>query len=182
MNIDNVFQSKGFKVFIFLIAILVILLMVFKLGLIVGTRKADFACRWSDSYHRNFGGPKGGFMNEFKDRNFMDASGIFGQIIKIDNSTSTATTEPAVLKIIIRGRDNAEKIILVSGNTSIALTKDNLKPQDLKMDDLVVVIGEPNQQGQIEAKLIRIIPPPTGMENLPPNGRIRLDLMPPQQH
>jgi len=31
---------------------------------------------------------------------------------------------------------------------------------DLKIDDYVVVIGEPNAVGQIEAKLIRILPPP----------------------
>jgi hypothetical protein len=182
MNIDNVFQSKGFKVFIFTIAILVILLMVFKLGLIVGGRRADFACRWSDSYHRNFGGPKGGFMGDLKDRDFIDASGIYGQIIKIDNSTSTTTTEPAVLKIIIRGRDNVEKMILVGAGTVVTRLKDNLRPQDLKIDNLVVVIGEPNQQGQIEAKLIRVIPPPATMNTLPSDSRINLDLMPLRQH
>ena len=36
----------------------------------------------------------------------------------------------------------------------------NLTIKDLKIDDFVVVIGTPDEQGQIEAKFIRIMPSP----------------------
>ena len=52
-----------------------------------------------------------------------------------------------------------EKIILVSDATIIKRFQDTIKLADLKVDDYIVVIGEPNNAGQIEAKLIRLMPP-----------------------
>ncbi|MFA5076108.1 MAG: hypothetical protein WC480_01685 [Patescibacteria group bacterium] len=147
MDIDKIFQSKVFKGLIIGLGVLIILLLVFKAGMVVGIKKADFSCRWSDNYHRNFGGPQGGFLGGFDDRNFMDAHGVFGQIIKIDGQT-----------LIIKGPDNVEKIVLLDG-ASIMRGKDNIQPTELKIDDPIVVIGSPNNDGQIEAKLIRIMPP-----------------------
>jgi hypothetical protein len=37
--------------------------------------------------------------------------------------------------------------------------RETVKISDLKVDDFVVVIGEPNDSGQIEAKFIRLLPP-----------------------
>jgi hypothetical protein len=148
-------QSKIFLGIICGIGAFIILLLVFKAGTMVGVRKADFSCRWSDNYHQNFGGPREGFMKGFGDRDFIDANGTTGQIIKIDGST-----------LVIKGRNDVEKVILLKEDTTISGPTDKLKSTDLKIDEYVVVIGEPNAQGQIEAKLIRLLPP------MPPiNGR-----------
>ncbi len=61
-----------------------------------------------------------------------------------------------------------EKIILVKDDTEIRELRNALKIDDLKINDYVVVIGEPNDSGQIEAKFIRIMPAPlTSGPNLP---------------
>lgn len=148
MDIDKFFQSKVLKGFIFGVAIFLFVLFIFKFGMIVGARKADFSCRWSDNYHQNFGGPQKGFMQGLGDRDFIEANGTFGQIIKIDGST-----------LVVKGRNDVEKIVLVSDTTVIKSFQDTIKTADLKVDSLVVIIGEPNAAGQIEAKLIRVMPP-----------------------
>ncbi len=149
MNTNNILESKLFKAIVFGIAILIILVFIFGLGVFVGTKKADFSFRWADQYHRNFGGPQRGFFGDMMGDQFTNSNGVFGQILKIDGQILT-----------IKGKDNAEKSILVGDETSIIRQRDNIKLSDLKTDDVVVVIGEPNDNGQIEAKLIRVLPPP----------------------
>ncbi len=88
MNIDKIFQSKLFKGFVLGLLVFLLLTIVFKVGEIVGVEKADFSCRWSNNYHQNFGGPKQGFMQGFGDKDFIEANGVVGQILKIASSTS----------------------------------------------------------------------------------------------
>ncbi|MGD0577282.1 MAG: hypothetical protein ABSA74_04360, partial [Candidatus Staskawiczbacteria bacterium] len=85
------FQSKLFKGIILGVAGLVVLVFVFCLGVFVGTKRADFSFRWADEYHRNFGGPQGGFFGDFigMDREFTNSNGSFGQIISINPSTNS---------------------------------------------------------------------------------------------
>lgn len=142
----------------FLLGLLGFLLLtfVFKVGEIVGARKADFSYRWSDNYHKNFGGPKQGFMQGFRDRDFIEANGVVGQIIKIASST-----------LAIKGRGDIEKIVLINQDTVIKKLRETINANSLNIDDMVIVVGVGNSQGQIEAKLIRVMPkPPTGMRLL----------------
>jgi hypothetical protein len=126
--------------------------MVFRLGMFVGFRKAGFSYQWSDNYHRNFAGPRGGFGGDIMGNDFIEANGAFGRIIKIDGQT-----------IAVKGKNEAEKLILISDKTIIKKFKDTVPAAELKTDDNIVVIGEPNEAGQIEANLIRIMPtPPSG--------------------
>ncbi|MDD5750398.1 MAG: hypothetical protein PHU56_01975 [Candidatus Pacebacteria bacterium] len=154
MDIDKFFQSKTFKMILLVIAGLVVFLLVFKAGMMVGFEKANFSCRWSDNYHRNFGGPREGFPGGIGDRDFMEANGVVGQVIKVASST-----------LVIKGRGDVEKIVLIKDDTIINKFKDTITLDGLQADDMVVVIGEPNDDGQIEAKLIRVMPaPPVGMQ------------------
>jgi hypothetical protein len=147
MDLNKLFQSKIVKGLLIGLAAVLILLVGFKLGLVVGERKAEFSGQWGENYHRNFGGPKRGFMQEFGDREFIDASGTFGQILKIDGNTLT-----------VKGKDDVEKIILVTDKTVINRLRDKISLADLAANDSIVTIGEPNADGQIEAKLIRVMP------------------------
>jgi hypothetical protein len=157
MDFNKLFQSKTFKGLLLGVFFFIILLLVFQAGMMVGFRKANFSYLWGENYHRNFAGPRGGFMDDMRGRDFIESAGIFGQIIKIDGQN-----------IIIRGQDNVEKIILIQDDTVIRRFQDNLKLSDLKVDDSIVVIGEPNDAGQIAAKLIRIMPPMPKDFNLAP--------------
>ncbi|MCX6723992.1 MAG: hypothetical protein NT155_02320 [Candidatus Staskawiczbacteria bacterium] len=151
MDTDKIFQSKFFRWIIPGVAGIIILIFVFSLGVFVGAKKADFSFQWADEYHRNFGGPQGGFFGEFlgTEKEFANSNGVFGQIIKVGSNDIT-----------VKGRDNVEKLILVSPQTPISYQRKSIKLSDLKIGDNVVVIGEPGDGGQIRAELIRVMPLP----------------------
>ena len=149
MDFNKYLQSKTFKIALVAIGAAMVLLFVFKIGVFVGYQKAQYSYRWGESYHRNFAGPRDGFFGDFKrgfgDKDFINAHGTFGSIIKIDDST-----------IVIKGKNDVEKMVLISDKTTVNNRREAVRPSDLKIDDQIVVIGSPSEQGQIEAKLIRV--------------------------
>jgi len=62
--------------------------------------------------------------------------------------------------LIIRGGDNVEKAVLIEKDTVIRHFMETIKSSELKVDDFIVIIGEPDEEGRIEAKFIRIMPEP----------------------
>ena len=168
MKFKEFVQTKIFKIIVRIVIGLVVCLLVFAAGVSVGSRKANFSYKWGENYHRNFGGPKGGFLREFRGEGFVEGHGTAGQIIKIDSLTSTSTPS-----LVIKGAQEAEKVVLLKNDTVINRLKETIKSGDLKVDDYVVIIGKPNDAGQIEAKLIRIMPPPPAMPPQAPSPRPR---------
>lgn len=158
MDFNRIFQSKAFKTALWIIAGLIVFLLVFKAGMVVGLKKAQFSYKWGENYHRNFGGPRGGFLGDSYEGDFIDAYGTFGQIIKIDGST-----------IAVKGRDDVEKLVVVKDDTTVKRLRDTVKLSDLKVNDYIVVIGNPNDAGRIEAKLIRLLPPASSFMPPPPS-------------
>lgn len=126
------------------------LLLVFGAGVKVGALKARYSYRWAENYHKNFAGPRGGFFSDwrnFPQGEFINAHGVFGSIIQINGDM-----------IIAKDKNNTEKTVLVSDKTIIQRGRETVKLSDLKTDENIVVIGSPNENGQIEAKVIRIFP------------------------
>jgi len=159
LDLNKIFQSKFFTGCICGLAIFIILSLTFASGMAVGFRKADFSYRFGDNYHKNFAGPGPGqgMMRQANGGDYIDGHGIIGQVIKINQSS-----------IVIKDGDNIEKIILVDKNTQVNRMRDSIKITDLKVDDTLVVIGEPDQTGNIMAKLIRVMPvPPVGNQPQP---------------
>jgi hypothetical protein len=129
---------------------LVVVVLIFGAGVFVGGMKAKFSYSWAESYHKNFAGPPGGFFGDWRKfppppGEFIEGHGTFGEIIKINNSD-----------FVIKGQDNVEKIILIKEDTIIEKGRETVKKDELKVGNYIVVIGSPNEQGQIEAKLIRL--------------------------
>jgi len=123
---------KKFNIPLIAVGAMILLLLVFKAGVFVGYKKASFSYKWGENYHMNFA-------------DFINAHGIFGPIIKIDGNI-----------IIVKSKSSAETAVLISEATIIRRGRETIKPADLKTDDRIVIIGSPNDQGQIEAKLIRL--------------------------
>ncbi|HNZ86818.1 MAG TPA: hypothetical protein PLD95_04550 [bacterium] len=158
MDPNKFFGSKTFKIITGILLTFVIFLLGFQLGTMVGFKKAIFSYKWGENYHKNFAGPHDGFMRGMEimrpeNKRFIEPHGTIGEIIKIDNQS-----------IIIKGQDNVEKIIIIKDDTAIRNLNMDVSITDLKVNDLIVVLGSPNDFGQIDAKLIRIIPKP---ENIP---------------
>ncbi|MCX6751407.1 MAG: hypothetical protein NT161_01415 [Candidatus Nomurabacteria bacterium] len=147
-DIKKVFESKISTRILIIIGVVIVAMLIFSAGIFVGFRKASFGRDWGENYERNFGMRSGGMM--FGRNNFPNAHGAIGKIIKIELPTM----------IVQDTKDNTEKIILTKDDTRIQKMMSEITLNDLVINDYIVVIGSPNNQGQIEAKLIRVMPSP----------------------
>jgi len=151
-QINKIFSKENIKWLIVGFIIMALFVLVFAFGAWVGGEKAKFSCNWADNYHKNFAGPQNGFGQNWQDMpggDFINGHGVFGEIIKIDENS-----------LVVGGKENMENIIIINKDTTIQRFRDDIKLTDLKLGEFVVIIGSPNDSGQIEAKLIRIMPPP----------------------
>jgi hypothetical protein len=146
MSFKEIFKPIHFNKLLIVLAAIVILVFIFSLGLFVGHGKSRFSRAWGENYCGNIMGPGRPGMMEFDRPGFNAHSGL-GQIIKIDQSS-----------LVIKDQANIEKTILITDKTAIIRDNQNIKITDLKVDDKIVVIGRPNNQGQIEPNLIRVLP------------------------
>ena len=148
MDLQNLGQSKQFKWLLLGLGMLIILLLVFQLGMFVGFRKASFSYGWGDNYHRNFGGPRGGFLRDFVGKDFINSHGTTGTVAKVDGNT-----------VIIKDQDGKEKSVIVSGNATVRKGAEAITVADLKVDERIVVIGTPEDDSSITAEIIRVFYP-----------------------
>jgi hypothetical protein len=159
---NKIFSKENVKWLIVGFIIMALFVLIFAFGVWIGGEKARFSSDWADNYHKNFAGPQSGFNQNWQDMpggDFINGHGVFGEIIKIDEGS-----------FIIKGKENMENIIIVGKDTMIQRFRDDIKLTDLRVGEFVVVIGSPNDSGQIEAKLIRILPPaPVTMQ---PRGKL----------
>ena len=149
-NIKKVVESKKFKIALSVFGGLIIAMLIFQAGIFVGFHRAIFGRDWDKNYSSNFGGMRPGpsMIGGMYDR-LPNAHGAIGRIIKADLPT-----------IIVLDKDETEKVVLVNDDTIIRSLDGSNNTASLKIDSYVVVIGSPNESGQIEAKFIRITPSP----------------------
>ncbi|MDP2736899.1 MAG: hypothetical protein Q8O59_03955 [bacterium] len=148
MGFKEIFKPAHFNKLLIVLAVMVVLVFVFSLGVFVGHEKGRFSRNWGEHYYGNvMGQGKRGFgMMDFNRSGFNAHSGL-GQIIKIENNS-----------LIIKDQDNIEKTILITDKTAIIRDRQNIGLADLSVDDKIIVIGQPNDRGQIEPTLIRVLP------------------------
>ena len=154
MDFNVFFKSKAFKWISYALGALIVLFLVFGAGMAVGFRKAHFSYRWVENGRRNMGnvsGLRGGFFREMMGRDFTDAHGAAGSVVKIDAAAGAST-------FVMKDGYGNEKVVVVGGETLIKSSRDTVPFSELKVNDRVIVIGEPDEDGQIEAKLIRLMP------------------------
>lgn len=145
----NLTDSRNFRVVIIIVGMVLIALISFAVGMRVGFHKAKFSYKWGENYERNFAGPRGsgptGFMRDFQGRDFRNGHGIAGTIISINDAN-----------IVIKDRDGKENTIAVTDKTIIKKNREDIKISDLKQDDQLVVVGNPGDNGVINADIIRV--------------------------
>ncbi|MEK9165996.1 MAG: hypothetical protein AAB525_04045 [Patescibacteria group bacterium] len=146
---QNKLSTDYLKWIIFALIGFAVIILTFGAGMLVGGTKARFSYRWAESYHKNFAGPRNGFFGDWRKQppfpgDFVEGHGSFGKIIKLNDAG-----------FVMNGRGDIEKIIITTPDTIIKKGMQTIN-DNFKVGDQVVVIGTPNEQGQIEAKLIRI--------------------------
>ena len=145
---DPKIKTRHSKIFILIVAGLIELLLiiaVFSVGVKVGAHKARFTYSWANNYPQNFEGPAGQMRLLPPPGRFFNAHGLAGTILSKDSNG-----------LIVKDQDGDEKTVVVSDDTTIRQNSENLKVDDLKVNQQILVLGEPNDNGQIEAKLIRV--------------------------
>jgi hypothetical protein len=122
---------------------LIVLILVFNLGLLVGYRKAIFSERWGENYQRNFIGPRP-LPAGFHIGDFLNADSTAGLVLSVTGST-----------IVIKDNQNTERTIIVSTSTTIREGDETVTLADLKPNDHIAVIGQPDNTGELQANFIR---------------------------
>jgi hypothetical protein len=152
MNIKAYIKSQSFKGILIGISVAIIALIIFQAGVAVGERKVSFAHRFGDNFERNFRDPRGGGLihRGFPGGPDMPGGhGAVGEIVSI-----------SLPLVVVAGPDNLEKTVLVTDTTKIRKFQDSIEAGELGVGDFIIVLGTPNDEGQVEAKLIRLAPPP----------------------
>ncbi len=152
--LNKLVESKKFKTVLYILCAIFILSFVFQAGMMVGFKRASFSRDWGNNYERNFG-PRHDMMPRLLAddiRETPNAHGAIGKIIKVDYPN-----------IVVLDKDQTEKVVIIKDDTNILERRGQVTKESLTLDKFIVVIGNPNVQGQIEAKLIRIMPSPEEM-------------------
>ncbi len=151
MELKNFLQSTKAKHMLAGIGIAVIALLIFQAGVFVGFKKASFSGRLGDNYYKTFGEQRGmgRMMPTFGEQGLSpsNAHGTIGKIVSV-----------SLPQIIVADKDGVEKTIIIDQKTDIRSFRDTIQPETLKVGNSVIIIGEPNDQGQITANLVRIMP------------------------
>jgi hypothetical protein len=154
MDIQQLYKSKAIHGVIFGTLIVIGAVLVFKAGVEVGRRKAMFIAGAGENYFRVFNDPHArGFFGDFMHDNEPGGHGAAGTIVRI-----------ALPTIVIADRNNTEKSVMLEADTQIREFMNVVAPEQLAMGDVVVVLGSPDDQGVIDAKLIRVLPSPPSMK------------------
>lgn len=151
MDIKKIHQSKVIMWGLIILSAIIILLGVFKVGMEVGYSRAQFVDHFGENYRKSFVDPKSGFFGNTLERHLSPGGhGAVGKIVSINNSL-----------IVVAGPDNIEKTIVIGNETLIRKYRDTIAKNDLKVGDFIIVLGDPNASGQIDAKLIRLTMSPS---------------------
>ena len=154
-QIKEVLRNTKVKKIVLILGSIFIALLIFQAGMFFGFMKASFSFRTGEQYFRQMNGrPDDQFMG-MRRGDFENSHGAIGKIISIKL--------PA---IVVSELGSVEKTILVSTSTDIKKFKDSIKAEDLQVNDFVTVIGVPNDNAEVEAKLIRIMPSPENIEQM----------------
>ncbi|MDE1975399.1 MAG: hypothetical protein KGI49_02740 [Patescibacteria group bacterium] len=142
------FGSSLVSRLIAVLGVLVAALIIFWAGTAVGYREASFSYAWDSSYARQFGGPHSPFMiGPDIDDSSLNSHGAFGVVVGVRMPEFT-----------VKGPTEAEKNIVVATGTVIRYFHSEASSTAISPGETVVVIGEPDSQGRIQASLVRIVP------------------------
>lgn len=150
MDFRDIHKSKTVRGILIGLGLAILVLVIFQAGMVAGHQKAKFGARFGDNFERNFGGPRGGdFGGRFPAPGMPSGHGAVGEIVSI-----------ALPHVIVAGPDNLEKTVLIGTSTMVREFRDEISVEELQVGDFIVVLGNPNEEGQIDAKLIRLMPTP----------------------
>lgn len=146
-------KSERFVHLLTAIGFVIIAIFIFEAGVAVGFHKAGFARAWEEHYRTNFGAPS---AYGIPSRTLPDPHGAVGTVVSVTPPTF-AVTAP--------GR--AEEIVRIGDDTLIRDGAATVSADDIAPGKYVIVIGMPGDEGVIDARLVRVLPPPASATTTP---------------
>jgi hypothetical protein len=146
MNIQKITESAWFMKTLIAVGLFLAALIIFQAGVYVGVRKASLSFRMGDNYYRALG--PGEFPGGALGEELSEADGASGKILSVTLPT-----------FVVEDR-NGEKVILLNDQTGIRFMRDSTSSSAIMPGDGAIVIGEPDDKGEIQATFIRLLPPP----------------------
>jgi hypothetical protein len=148
---NEFFKTPKTKTLLWTLCAILALLVVFGLGIVVGYRRAIFASSFGENYYRNFYGdplarPAMGMVN----MGSITSHGVVGEVIDVGSGT-----------IAVKSAMGDEASIVIASNTPIREMGSAVPIEEIVVGDNVAIIGEPNSNGQVDAKFIRIFESPS---------------------
>ena len=149
-SLSQFIRSRLFAGIALGVAIMLVLVCVFEAGVALGYHEAVFSSHWGANYEHNFGGSDMQGQMGLPDGHGPETFGAIGQIISVASST-----------MVVQNNDQQEEKVIFNGNTVIRNQENTIPASSLSSGTYVVVVGTPDNQGTIDASLIRVIPSPT---------------------
>ena len=120
------------------LSFILVLLVVYALGIVVGYRRATFETAFDDHYSRTFN--VGMMLNPP-----MMPHGVIGRVIDIATGT-----------LSVRDPFGNEVYVLIASGTTVREFNEDVSAATIANGDNVAVIGEPDADGDVEARFIRL--------------------------
>ena len=155
MDLITFTKSETFKKILFAVGGAAAVIIIFEAGMFVGFHKAALSYRMGDNFYRVYGNGSGGPGMPFFNEDFSDAHGAAGKVLSV------------ALPHLVVDDHGTEKTILISDDTTIRRLRGDASSTAIMVGDFVVVLGDPDDKAQVEAKLIRILPPPSTASTTP---------------
>lgn len=146
-KIKGLYAQKPLRLGLYVIATLFVLSVTLQLGIFIGYHKASFARDWGDHYKKNFGMER---PESFR--------GMMGNTLPIAHGATGKVLSVSLPNFIVEDTNGTEKTIIITNETIIRSGTQNASSSIITPNSIVMVLGNPNTSGQIEAKLIRLMP------------------------
>lgn len=140
----ELFKSPALRYTLIVLGGLILLLGSFRAGMLVGERKSRHFANWPQQFGQMFNQRERSRV-PMPPPMLPGTHGVFGKVISID-----------VPLMVVQGKDNIEQTVSMTTSTEIRTGRERVAAEDIKADMDVSVFGEPGDDGQIEARLIRI--------------------------
>jgi hypothetical protein len=158
MNTSEFLRSSKFKAILYLLAVLLGAALIFEGGVMVGYHRAAFSYQWNTNYFRDDRDPRSFFTVFSHDSDDPNPHGAIGQVVSVN-----------LPQFMVKGPNSPEQVVVIGPGTSLRRFHGDGTSTDLKAGQQVIVIGSPDDQGEIRASFIRILPPlPTSSDLYPP--------------
>lgn len=148
MNFKDFLQSSAYTTLLKSIGVLFVALTVFGAGFLAGYHQGVFSYHWNMNYTRELDDPRSPFAPFVHDGDETNSHGAIGTVVSIN-----------LPEILVKGPYQAESIVTIGSSTVVRSMHALGTEQSIVPGVQVIVVGNPDDQGRIQASFIRIMMP-----------------------